>query len=236
MTLAWKAALPAGKKMVLLALCDNANDQGECYPSIPMLAIKCSMGERTVQQHITEMEAAGIVTRELRTGRSTIYHIDSDKFCASTPAESAPRRICTPQNLHPTPAESAPPPPQNLHPTPAESAPITINEPSIETKGKRQARAKPAVAAQLLDTLPDWLPVASWDAWVAYRKSIKAPLTAHSAELCVAKLDLLRNEGSDPMEVVNNSIMSGKWTGLFAVKIAVAVPVSGAPMPKKDWE
>ena len=48
MTLAWKADYHSGKKMVLLALCDNANDQGECFPSVPMLAQKCSMSERSV--------------------------------------------------------------------------------------------------------------------------------------------------------------------------------------------
>ena len=123
MTLAWKSDLPSGRKMVLLALCDNANDQGECFPSVPMLAKKCSMGERTVQQHISDMEVSGILKREMRTGRSTIYHINPRNFC--TPADFAP-----PQNLHHTPAESAPPPPQNLHHTPAESAPKTIKEQS----------------------------------------------------------------------------------------------------------
>lgn len=118
--------------MVLLALCDNANDQGECYPSVPMLAIKCSLSERSVQQHIHDLETAGSVSREMRTGRSTLYRIHSSKF---TPADSAPRKICTPQNLHPTPADSAPPPPQPLHPTPATAAPITIIEPSIESSG-----------------------------------------------------------------------------------------------------
>lgn len=137
MTLAWKSGLPAGRKMVLLALCDNANDQGECFPSVPMLATKCSMGERTVQQHIADMEVLGIVTREMRNGRSTIYHIDPRKFCA--PAETAP-----PQISHPTPAESAPPPPQISHHTPADFAPITTNEPSIEPSGNRHKRAKAA--------------------------------------------------------------------------------------------
>jgi DNA-binding transcriptional regulator YhcF (GntR family) len=85
MTLVWKAALPSGRKMVLLALCDNANDQGECYPSVPMLAEKCSMGERTVQQHITDLETDGIVRRAMRGGRSTVYHINPRKIC--TPAE-----------------------------------------------------------------------------------------------------------------------------------------------------
>lgn len=66
--------------------------------------------------------------------------------------------------------------------------------------------------------LPDWLDSNSWQAWVEYREIIKAPLTPHAARLCIGRLEKLRAEGSDPVEVINNSIMSGKWTGLFATK------------------
>ena len=110
MTEAWKAELPSGRKFVLLSLCDNANDQGECYPSISMLAEKCSMSERSVFSHISDLESGGLIVRKNRAGRSTVYTIDPCKFC--TPANSAPL--------------------QPLHPTPATVAPITINEPSIE--------------------------------------------------------------------------------------------------------
>ena len=80
MTLAWKSDLPSGEKMVLLALCDNANDQGECYPSVSMLSEKCSLSERSVFNHIAKLEKIGAIVRENRTGRSTIYHIDPCKF------------------------------------------------------------------------------------------------------------------------------------------------------------
>jgi hypothetical protein len=151
MTLAWKTDLPSGRKMVLLALCDNANDQGECYPSIDSIANKCSMGERTVQQHIGDMEAAGILIRGFRKGRSTVYKIDPRNFC--TPAESAP-----PQISHPTPLKSAPPPPQNFPQTPADLAPITIKEPSTEPSQKRQA----ARGTRLPST---WTLPKSWGEW-----------------------------------------------------------------------
>lgn len=131
MTQAWKMDMPAGRKMVLLALCDNANDEGRCYPSVTVLMEKCSMGERTIQQHVAQMEADGILRRDMRAGRSTVYNIDPRRIC--TPAESAP-----PQISHLPPAKDAPPPPQNLHPTPADFAPITIKEPSLEPSKKRQ--------------------------------------------------------------------------------------------------
>lgn len=119
MTLAWKSDFQSGRKMVLLALCDNASDEGVCYPGIPTLAKKCSMGERTVQAHIADLEKLGIVRREFRTGRSTLYQIDGSKICGV-------------RDLHHPPAVFAPPPPQILHHPPADLAPITITESSDE--------------------------------------------------------------------------------------------------------
>lgn len=172
MTQAWRSASPAGQKMVLLALCDNANDQGECYPSISMLARKCSMAERTVQGHITSMEEEGIVRRELRTGRSTIYHIDSRNF--RTPAESAP-----PQNLHQPRSESAPPPPQNLRHSPATAAPITTSKPSVEPSKNQKRGAKGAQDDLSLNVTLEALGVDQETIrdWIEHRKAKKAPVT-----------------------------------------------------------
>lgn len=216
MTLAWKSGLPSGQKMVLLALCDNANDQGECYPSVPMLAIKCSLSERSVQQHIADLASAGIVSREMRTGRSTLYRVHSDSF--NTPADSAPRKICTPQNLHPTPADSAPPPPQRLHPTPATAAPITINEPSIEPSGNRQkARTKPAPVPVDAVELPDWLPLDAWNGYLGMRQDKRKAPTAHAVKLVLADLAKWHAAGHDIAAVLNASTKNG-WTDVYAPK------------------
>lgn len=148
MTEAWKCNVPAGRKIVLLALCDNSNDQGECYPSISMLAEKCSMSERSVFNHITDLEKSGAVVRNNRAGRSTVYTLDPCKFC--TPENSAPL--------------------QPLHPTPATVAPITINEPSIEPSSNHKyssAIAKPECVAQSV-----------WADFQHLRKAKKAPITA----------------------------------------------------------
>lgn len=151
MTQAWKSPLPAGMKMVLLALCDNANDMGECYPSISTIAVKCSMGERTVQRHITDMEELKIIWRELRKGRSTVYHIYSAHF--DTSANLAPL-----SNLAPTSAKLAPTPPPNSTKTSANLAPITIKEPSIESSEKRNT-----ARGTRLPT--DWLLPKAWGDW-----------------------------------------------------------------------
>lgn len=152
MTEAFKTDLPLTRKMVLLALCDNANDQGECYPSVSMLVGKCSMSERAIQTAIVELEKDGFLKRDFRKGRSTLYVITNSTYWPkSTPAPRAPhpRTTCTPasdalpQEVHPTPARGAPPPPQEVHPTPAPRAPITIIEPSIEPSGNRHIPESP---------------------------------------------------------------------------------------------
>lgn len=154
MTDVWKLTLQAPRKMVLLALADNANDDGtDCWPSVGKLVEKCSMSERAVQGHLAALEEDGYIKRHERLGRSNKFTIHVDrirleilqkvKVLADTPAESAPPAKVTdipPQNLHPspsnqhdihTPAEFAPP--QSMHPTPAGSAPITTREPSLKT-------------------------------------------------------------------------------------------------------
>lgn len=164
MTGAWRLDIPSGPKLVLLSLCDNANDQGECYPSVPVISERCSMAERTVQNHIQNLVELGFMRRFERTGRSTVYHLDPRRIC--TPANSAP-----PQDLHHTPAEVAPPPPQILHPTPADSAPRTVKEPSIEPLGKqRQARAAPAPPPPC----PDDVTQQTWNDWLQLRKLKRA--------------------------------------------------------------
>ena len=154
MTDVWRLPLQATRKMVLLALADNANDEGsDCWPSIGKLVEKCSMSERAVQGHLAALEEDGYIKRHERLGRSNKFTIHVDrirleilqkfKASAKTPAEFSPPADVDklpPQNLHPspsnlrgihTPAESAPP--QSLHPTPAGSAPITTREPSLKT-------------------------------------------------------------------------------------------------------
>lgn len=75
MTLAWRTELASGPRLVLLALCDNANDLGSCYPSVQTLADKCGLSVRSVRNHVADMEIQGLLERNERTGRSTYYQI-----------------------------------------------------------------------------------------------------------------------------------------------------------------
>lgn len=58
MTSVWERSQASGTDLlVLLALADNANDAGECWPSIHYIARKCRIDDRTTQRRIRSLEA-----------------------------------------------------------------------------------------------------------------------------------------------------------------------------------
>lgn len=202
MTEAWKADMPSGRKLVLLSLCDNANDQGECFPSVPMIAKRCSMSERSVFNQIAELEKQGAIVRQNRNGRSTVYQLDPCKFC--TPANSAPLK-----QFHATPAKVAPPPLQPLHPTPETVAPITVIEPSIEPSKKQ--KTAPAVPC------PSDVDPQVWADWLTTRKAKKA------GELTVTAFDGVCREASKagwPLEAALRECCARGWVGFKAIWVA----------------
>lgn len=65
--------LPAITRSVYFSLCDRANGQGVCYPSIPTLASESGCGISAVYVALTELENNGLVERQNRNkdGRQT---------------------------------------------------------------------------------------------------------------------------------------------------------------------
>lgn len=132
MTAAWALALPPTRKLVLLALADNASDEGQCFPALATLARKSGLSERAIRAAISALEAAGHVTRHERPGRSTVYRIHPGTTCP--PAGDAPRQQM------PAPRHEMPDTPAHGAPTPARGAPITVIEPSRESSPERGTR------------------------------------------------------------------------------------------------
>lgn len=60
MTAAWKIDLPASPKLVLLAMCDWANDEGaSLFPSVGKVAVRASMSERNAKRVLHTLIEAG---------------------------------------------------------------------------------------------------------------------------------------------------------------------------------
>jgi hypothetical protein len=75
MTAAWEVDLPQADKLLLIALADNANDEGRCWPSVATLGRKCGMEDRSVRRVIKRLVSAGHVSVVPQPMRSNDYHV-----------------------------------------------------------------------------------------------------------------------------------------------------------------
>jgi hypothetical protein len=105
-TWAWEQPVrPPARKLVLVALADEADDTGACWPSQGRIAEKCGFGirtadgrtrrgyvpgVRTVRAHLVALEAAGYLARSprYRDQRRT-----SDLYQLALPAKFAGHRV-----------------------------------------------------------------------------------------------------------------------------------------------
>ena len=73
MSWAWDRPVGSNQKLVLLRLADHANDEGLCWPSQDTMHVKCGIGERTVRDCLSALEACGLISRQprWRNGRRT---------------------------------------------------------------------------------------------------------------------------------------------------------------------
>lgn len=66
MNWAWEQPLPPVPKLILMALADNADDHGYCWPKMKTIAAKCSTSERTIQRTIKTLLTAGMLKKDAR--------------------------------------------------------------------------------------------------------------------------------------------------------------------------
>ncbi|EJZ3392110.1 helix-turn-helix domain-containing protein [Salmonella enterica] len=105
------------RKLVLIKLADNANDNGECWPSYQHIADHCECSKSAVKEHISALIKLGLMTKENRVGvnngkgnTSNVYRL----HLTSTPVP--------PESIPPVPPESTGGSPKST-PVPPESTP-----------------------------------------------------------------------------------------------------------------
>lgn len=102
MAAAWASSVPPIDRLVLLALADWADKAGRCWPSIPQLAAKTGVHERTVRLAIARLESGGHLERRSIIGKGTRYRLNAqaDPTLGATPAPGV-----TPTNTPAIPQE-----------------------------------------------------------------------------------------------------------------------------------
>ncbi len=193
MAAAWEVSLPAMDKLVLLALADWANDQGQCWPSISQLCQKSGASKRHVQAAIKRMADEGHLTRQENAGKGVFYTIH-------------PRTTCT----------GAPHAP--VHQNAQTGAPRAPNTPVTVIKRQKDKPSVSPRASKPSDfVLPEWVPTDAWEGFEAMRKAIKKPLTDRARQLAVKQLEALAAKGHAPGAVLDQSTLNN-WQGLFGIK------------------
>ncbi|CRY71447.1 helix-turn-helix domain-containing protein [Yersinia pseudotuberculosis] len=124
------------RKLVLIKLADNANDQGECWPSVPYIAEQCEISERSVQNHIQKLVKNGLVRIEERKSenglnRSNVYHLRLN----SAGANAAPHgESPAPSGANGAPVSGANAAPRTSHSSESVIDPSTPLTPQGETE------------------------------------------------------------------------------------------------------
>lgn len=80
----WRLQIKAAPKLVLIALADQADDDGYCWPSIGSLMARTGMSERAIQGHLADLEEAGAITRRRRRQATTLYRVTASNFTGRT--------------------------------------------------------------------------------------------------------------------------------------------------------
>lgn len=98
-------------------------------------------------------------------------------------------------------------------------------------KKPREKKAAPAAGAG--DSLPDWLPLDAWAAFLAMRVKIKKPATDYAQKLLIKKLAAFYANDLDPGVILNQSIVNS-WQDLYAPKDASTAYRGAARPPVAD--
>lgn len=133
MTLMAKAmAIKTGnpiRKLVLIKLADNANDNGECWPSYQHIADHCECSRSAVRDHISALIDMGLLQKENRTGINNGKGNTSNVYCLNLDNPMPPKSIA------PVPAKNTGMTSESTPPVPPHGTRISNSfEPVIEPK------------------------------------------------------------------------------------------------------
>jgi hypothetical protein len=159
----WKHSAQKGSALVvMLAIADMADDNGDCWPGVPYLAEKCRLKDRGLQKILTKLQEVGELQilpfegKKTSTGWTNRYRITG--VSASTPLNESGVPQDTPEVSPRTPLEqegvNTRTPPEVSPRTPDPSLETSINtDPTTDPKkdialaGKKKGRRRAAAKA-----------------------------------------------------------------------------------------
>lgn len=190
------------RKLVLIKLADNANDKGECFPSIAYIADQCEISERSVQNHIKQLEVDGLLKIESRKSenglnKSNIYYLN---FSGANAAPYGANGSVSGANA--APSGESPAPLDGANPAPITSHIIeSVKEPVNNLiSGFDFSALNGSLEKNLIDD------------FIKFRKSIKKPVTQGAINYLIRELNKAVLEGHNANELIEMTLSRGWQT------------------------
>lgn len=208
------------RKLVLIKLADNANDKGECFPSVAYIAEQCEISERSVQNHIKQLEVDGLLKIESRKSenglnKSNIYYLN---FSGANAAPYGANNSNSGANAAPSGESPAPLDGAN-------AAPITshIIEPVKEPVNNL------IISGFDFSALSGSLEKNLIDDFIKFRKSIKKPVTQGAINYLIRELNKAVREGHNANELIEMTLSRGWQTFEYRYLNHQQQPPNGTP-------
>ena len=182
------------RKLVLIKLADNANDNGICWPSYDHIADQCEISRRTAIRQVKELVDMGLIKvtyRDGEKGNSTnVYKLNlrGDKLTPPSDRMSPPS---DPVSLPP----SDPMSPRTSHSFEPVNEPKKINK---------------KVSGISLESLPEQISKQTAKDFIEHRKVLKKPLTQKAFELAMSSA--IKCVGVTPDQAIDICIERGWQT------------------------
>lgn len=248
MTIVWDMELPHTEKLVMLALADNANDAGACWPSISTLAAKCCMDRATVIRRLHDLENRGLIVRSSDSGKTNSYQLHLSQPATSRNLPLVAQSDGTSRSVRPVPVAACDPTRRSVRPR-------TIIEPSDEPSENRHVRNAREVPR---GTSEDWEKTYNWvlsDLRPVYPSNLGTDAMWQSVARVLAgrvqsgettRSDLMRltqdfaaqvdAKGSRNTQFVTSALKHydgrGEWKGPFPLPASAAKPREETPMER----
>ncbi|ECW3605043.1 helix-turn-helix domain-containing protein [Salmonella enterica] len=132
------------RKLVLIKLADNANDNGECWPSYQHIADHCECSKSAVKEHISALIKLGLMTKENRVGvnngkgnTSNVYRL----HLTSTPVPPESTPPVPPKSTGGSPESTPPVPPKSTGGSPKSTPVPPESTPPVPPAGTRTSHS-----------------------------------------------------------------------------------------------
>ncbi|ECB6853529.1 helix-turn-helix domain-containing protein [Salmonella enterica subsp. enterica serovar Hvittingfoss] len=233
-----------GAKLLIMArLADYSNDDGMSYPSVETICRQLGLGESTVRSAISELEAAGWLSREFRRrgnrNSSNKYYLNAERLEMYARTEKDKVKALKEEqrnrdSFHPPESEGSESDPLKSEPSdsfhPPESGKNGIftrqnldpdpqdlkHDPQVKDHEPQEVRAKRQKKSSFdpAGLKPENVSAEIWLDWIKFRREKRQPLTETTCTYQAKQL--AGHQNAD--EVIRRSIAGG-WQGLFPERV-----------------